>query len=76
MKMSKLPMRPVRLLTNGGIEVAQVEIPPFPEPPELLMWDNRAFLLKTDAGDVWQYREAIHYVCPKPIPGPETDTPF
>lgn len=63
-------MRVVTLFDPGGVFVARVEIPAFPDPalPRVVVWERRTFVCAdTKAGH--NYREAIASVSLTPSPG-------
>jgi len=56
-------MMKCRLFTKAHEHVVDVEIPPFNEPPDVLIWGERIFkLVNTTAGFVEpEYTEAFSY---------------
>jgi len=57
-------MHDVVLQTHEGELVANEKMPPFREPPAVLLWGNRVFTLH--AADELIYREAFAFVIPVP----------
>ena len=61
-------MIPVKLFAKGGGFVANVTIPPFNEPPDILLWGTRCFVYDDaatkDAEPPLHYTEAFYYAIP------------
>jgi hypothetical protein len=59
---AKERMQKVRLETSGGDLVAELTIPSFMAPPEVLVWGNRVFA--QEPGTENTYSEVFAYVVP------------
>jgi hypothetical protein len=57
----------IHLYTHDGQPVAEKEIPPFKEYPEILVWGDRVFT-KMTVGKNRAYREVLAYTIPEPGP--------
>jgi len=67
----------VKLLTSSGHDVADVEIPPFNKPPDVLGWGTRVFTLYATHEDALTYRECFSYAVPveREAPASKIETP-
>ena len=54
----------VRLETSDGRFVAEVEVPPFTTPPDVLIWGNRTFIYESNRPPQPVYRECFAVVVP------------
>ena len=53
-----------RLIVPGGGLVTDLDLPPFKEPPAVLLWGNRVFRLVNQNAGVVLYVEAFCYAVP------------
>ena len=53
-----------RLIVPRGDLVTELDIPPFTEPPQVLLWGNRVFRLVNQNQGVVLYVEAFYYAVP------------
>ena len=53
-----------RLIVPGGGLVTDLDLPPFSEPPEVVLWGSRVFRLVNQNAGVVLYVEAFYYAVP------------
>lgn len=59
-------MRKAKLYTANYEYVAEVTVPLFLTPPDVMVWSNRTFMRVPNSGE-WLYRECFAYYVPPEV---------